>query len=329
MTGDVARARAVPAAGGGRGRPGSMLLLQNRIIGVAAFLALLVLFFGLLTQRFATIGNVNTIALNASILVVVACAEAIVVLTRNYDLSVGSIVALASYVGLDIVRRFPEAGPMLVVAPGPDRRPLRRRERPARRLWQAALGDRHAGHALDLPGPRLPLCRRRPDQRPGSAGLGRRHRLEPHPRHLDADARRPRRRGLSALLLRQTSFGRQIYAIGSNPAAAQFYGLNARRIVFGAYVLCGALTGLAAYLFAARATYIVPYLAQGLELTALAAVVVGGVSVLGGSGSVIGAAVGAAALATLDNGLVLLGARSSRGSSSRGLRSSSRSWSTR
>ena len=78
-------------------------------------------------------------------------------------------------------------------------------------------------------------------------------------------------------------------------------------MIFGAYVLTGLLTGLAAFLFGARATYVVPYLAQGLELTALAAVVLGGVSVLGGSGSVVGAAMGAVALATIDNGLVLVG----------------------
>ena len=68
------------------------------------------------------------------------------------------------------------------------------------------------------------------------------------------------------------------------------------------------LLGVAAFLFGARATYVVPYLAQGLELTALAAVVLGGVSVLGGSGSVVGAGLGAVALATIDNGLVLTGA---------------------
>ena len=111
-----------------------------------------------------------------------------------------------------------------------------------------------------------------------------------------------------ALLLRQTRFGRQIYAVGSNPAATAFYGLKRRRVIMEAYVLTGLLTGLAAFLFGARATYVVPYLAQGLELTALAAVVLGGVSVLGGSGSVVGAALGAVALATIDNGLVLTGA---------------------
>ena len=285
-----------------------MLLLQNRIIGVAAFLGLLVLFFGLLTQRFATVGNANTIALNASILVVVACAEAIVVLTRNYDLSVGSIVALASFVGLDMVRRFPEMGPVLVLAPvligalcgvvngllvAYGRIPSVIATLGTLSIFRG-LAFLYAGggqiNAQDLPG--------------WVADTASSHILGISTLILVALVVV----ALSAFLLRQTSFGRQIYAIGSNPAAAQFYGLNARRTVFGAYLLCGALTGLAAYLFAARATYIVPYLAQGLELTALAAVVVGGVSVLGGSGSVVGAAVGAAALATLDNGLVLLGA---------------------
>jgi rhamnose transport system permease protein len=109
------------------------------------------------------------------------------------------------------------------------------------------------------------------------------------------------------LLLQRLRIGREIYAVGSNPAAAAFFGLDAKWVVFRAYLLCGLLTGLAAFLFAARATYVVPYLAQGLELTALAAVVLGGVSVLGGSGSVVGAALGAVAIATIDNGLILLG----------------------
>src|SRR5258708_28058111 len=68
------------------------------------------------------------------------------------------------------------------------------------------------------------------------------------------------------------------------------------------------MTGLAGFLFGARVSYVVPYLAQGLELTALAAVVLGGISVLGGSGNVFGAAIGALTIATIENGLVVLGA---------------------
>ena len=105
----------------------------------------------------------------------------------------------------------------------------------------------------------------------------------------------------------QLPLGRQIYAVGSNPEAASYFGIDARRTVFAAYVLCGLLTGLAAFLFGARSSWIVPYLAQGLELTVLAAVVIGGVSVLGGSGSVVGAAIGAIAIVAIDNGLVLVG----------------------
>ena len=113
---------------------------------------------------------------------------------------------------------------------------------------------------------------------------------------------------LAALGLRYLKIGRQIYAIGSNPDAAIFYGLKTERLTWQAYVICGLLTGLAGFLFGARVSYVVPYLAQGLELTALAAVVLGGISVLGGSGNVFGAAIGALTIATIENGLVLLGA---------------------
>jgi rhamnose transport system permease protein len=269
---------------------------------------LLCLFFSGLAANFGTVSNLNTIALNGAILVVVACAEAIVVITRNYDLSVGSTVALASYVGLDMVRIFPGAGPVLVLAPiaigglcGAVNGGLVAYGRVPSVI--ATLGtmsifrglaflyaNGHQINAKDLP--------------PWVSGTATSHVFGISTLVLIACAVV----ALAAFMLARLRIGRQIYAIGSNPEAALFYGLDARRVVFRAYVMTGLLTGLAAYLFAARASWIVPYLAQGLELTALAAVVVGGVSVLGGSGTVVGAAIGAVTLATLDNGLVLLGA---------------------
>ena len=74
-----------------------------------------------------------------------------------------------------------------------------------------------------------------------------------------------------------------------------------------AYVVGGVLCGLAGFLYAARVGTVTVVLASGWELTSLAAAVIGGVSVTGGSGNVIGAALGAVVLATIDNGLVLLG----------------------
>ena len=73
-----------------------------------------------------------------------------------------------------------------------------------------------------------------------------------------------------------------------------------------AYVLTGVLCGLAGFLYAARVGTVTVVLASGWELTSLAAAVIGGVSVTGGSGTVVGAALGAVVLATIDNGLVLL-----------------------
>jgi rhamnose transport system permease protein len=283
-------------------------LLRNRALGVSVFLVLLGLLFSGLAPNFATLGNVNTIALNGAILVVVACAEAIVVITRNYDLSIGSTVALASYVGLDIVRHFPHAGPILILAPvaigticGAINGVLVAYGRLPSVV--ATLGTMSVFRGLaflyasggQINGSDLP---------PWVERTATSHIFGVSTLLLVACAVV----ALASLMLGKLRIGRQIYAIGSNPEAAVFYGLNARRVVFTAYTMAGMLTGLAAFLFAARASWIVPYLAQGLELTALAAVVVGGVSVLGGSGTALGAAIGAVTLATLDNGLVLLGA---------------------
>ena len=109
-----------------------------------------------------------------------------------------------------------------------------------------------------------------------------------------------------AVFLRQTPLGRQIYAVGSSAVASFFYGLPVKRVVVAAYIISGLLAGLAGFLLAARVGTVSVALASGWELTALSAAVIGGVSVLGGSGSVIGAALGAVVLAMIDNGLVLL-----------------------
>ena len=101
-------------------------------------------------------------------------------------------------------------------------------------------------------------------------------------------------------------WGRRIYAYGSNPEAARFFGLDSTRIVVGAYVGAGMIAALAGLLLGAQVGNINSLLANGIELQVLAAVVIGGVSIWGGSGSVVGVAIGALVLATINNGLVLL-----------------------
>jgi rhamnose transport system permease protein len=112
---------------------------------------------------------------------------------------------------------------------------------------------------------------------------------------------------LAAWYLKYRPGGREFYAIGSDPAAAKLYGLNVTRRILVAFLVCGALAGLAGVLFAARYGTIDSQAGSGLELSAVAAAVVGGVAIFGGSGSVVGAAVGAVLLITINRALPILG----------------------
>ena len=101
--------------------------------------------------------------------------------------------------------------------------------------------------------------------------------------------------------------GREVYAIGSDPDAAVLYGLRVRRRVISAFVLSGALAGLAGVVFAARYGSVSSSAGTGIELQAVAAVVIGGVAIFGGSGTVWGAAIGAVLLVTINRALPVLG----------------------
>ena len=109
---------------------------------------------------------------------------------------------------------------------------------------------------------------------------------------------------LFQLMMRYTSFGRRLYAIGSSPEAAHNAGFPIKRLVFTAFVLCGALAGLTGFLFLARFGNITVVAGLGFELKSVAAVVVGGVNIFGGSGSVLGAVFGASLIDLLENSLI-------------------------
>jgi rhamnose transport system permease protein len=106
------------------------------------------------------------------------------------------------------------------------------------------------------------------------------------------------------LVLNFLPFGRRLYAIGSNPDAARMAGFPARRIVFTTFVLSGGLAGLAGFIFLARFGNITVLAGTGLEFASIAAVVVGGVSNAGGSGTVFGAFLGAVFIDLLENSLL-------------------------
>jgi ribose transport system permease protein len=108
------------------------------------------------------------------------------------------------------------------------------------------------------------------------------------------------------LITRKTRLGRYLYAIGGNERAAQLSGLNLRAIKVTVYTLGGALAGIAGLLLTARLDSATPNAGIGYELDSIAAVVIGGTSLSGGRGSVLGTVLGCLIIGVLNNGLVLM-----------------------
>lgn len=105
--------------------------------------------------------------------------------------------------------------------------------------------------------------------------------------------------------LRYTRYGRTIYAVGGNLEAARLCGLNVRAVQLSAYVIVGALAGLAGFILSARLNAAEAVAGTGYELTVIAAVIIGGTSLFGGAGSIGGTVIGALLIGVLVNGLVL------------------------
>ncbi|WP_210506355.1 ABC transporter permease [Naasia sp. SYSU D00057] len=280
--------------------------LRVRFLGVVVFLVLLILVFSLLAPRFFTLDNGRSVLFTAAILAIAAAGQTLVVLTGNLDLSVGSIMGVSAYVVFDIAGGAPALQPLVVVlaiAIG------------------AVLGFINGFLVAVLEIPSIVATLGTLSIYRGFVSVyanAQEVTVGELPRFM-RDLATAIWLGvpayvwlalvvviLVALALRFLPWGRKIYAYGSNPKAARFFGLNNAAIVLGAYVGAGIIAALAGLLLGAQVGNINSLLASGIELQVLAAVVIGGVSIWGGSGSVYGAAIGAIVLATINNGLVLL-----------------------
>jgi rhamnose transport system permease protein len=285
---------------------GGAAALRIRFMGVLAFQVLLMVVFTALVPRFIGWNNLQSILFTAAILAIAAAGQTLVVLTGNLDLSVGSIMGLSAYVVYDIASKAPALKPLVVLVAI---------------IFGVVLGAINGFLVAILKIPSIVATLGTLSVYRGFVSFYA-HATEVTSGELPrwtlylASANWL---GVAAYVwlaialvllvgfaLRALPWGRKIYAYGSNPRAAFFYGLSSSRIVVGAYIGAGVIAALAGLLLGAQAGNINSLLADGIELQVLAAVVLGGVSIWGGSGSVYGAAVGAIVLATINNGLVLL-----------------------
>ena len=277
------------------------------LVGVIA-VALVV--FGFLVEDFYSGRFFNRVTASVAITAVLAVAQTMVVVTRNIDLSVGSIVGVSAYLTGQYAAAHPDASPVLAIALAVGIGALLGAVNglivaygrvPAiivtlgtlaiYRSWLVSHAEARTITADSLPSWVVEL----PARTLVSVG------------GLDVRAVFAVVVVIVALLavgMQRLRWGRRLYAIGSNPEAATQVGLPTRRLVFSAFVACGALSGLAGFLFLARFGTITVVAGQGLELDSVAAAVVGGVSVLGGSGTLVGALLGAILIDVLDQSLV-------------------------
>jgi fructose transport system permease protein len=110
-----------------------------------------------------------------------------------------------------------------------------------------------------------------------------------------------------AYVLRQTAWGRHLYATGDDPEAARLAGIRTNRVLLSAYIVAGAVVGIAAWIQVGRINGADPNAGLNLNLESITAVVIGGTSLFGGRGAVIGSLIGALIVQVFDNGLALAG----------------------
>jgi rhamnose transport system permease protein len=272
-----------------------------------AALALLITVTAILEPRFIEASSLRNLALNASILAILAVGQTLVIVTRNIDLSTGSVLGLSAFLAGDLLQGHPGMALPLVfllgIALGA-----------ACGLFNGILVTWGQVPALVVTLGTLYAFR-------GLAFLwtdGRQVNAETLPdSFLDLGSESIAGVPILVLIavvivigvgqwLRDYRPGRELYAIGSNPEGARLAGLRADRRVLTAFVLAGALSGLGGVLFAARFGTVDATAGVGYELTVIAAAVVGGVAIFGGTGTVYGAALGALLLGTITSSLIIL-----------------------
>ncbi|WP_026791069.1 ATP-binding cassette domain-containing protein [Pleomorphomonas oryzae] len=282
-------------------------LLARREVGLFAAIAAVIIPVSILNVRMLSAANLSALAMDVGLLAIVAVAQMLVMITRSIDLSVAAVIGLAAYGAASTLHVHPEIGvvggvglaclvglvagfvngavvtygrvPAIVVTLG-----TMSIFRGVNSIWaggtqvsadqvpQAWL-DMTAVSIFGLPAvtiiAALTLC-------------------------------------AVAYFLRMTSIGRELFAIGSNPDGARLIGIPANKRILLAFSIAGLLAGFDGALWASRYATVDARVAYGFELTVIASVVVGGIAVRGGAGTVLGVAAGSLMLLIINNGLTLV-----------------------
>ena len=280
-----------------------------RLIALAFVLALVVLFFATQIDNYFSARMFNRIATSAAVILPVAIGQSLVVMTRNIDLSVGSAVGVVAYVLGSFLSAHADLNPILVL------------------LLALSIGALCGTiNGLLVAYGRVPSI----IVTLGTLALYRTFLVEYSNARTITTASLPKwlidlpqtslfsignfevrsivvialvTAAIFGLALSKLRVARRLYAVGSNPDAAVMAGIDSARVVFTAFLLSGMLAGLAGFIFLAMFGNITVVAGLGFELKTVAAVVVGGVNIFGGSGSILGVILGTVLVDTIDNSL--------------------------
>lgn len=274
-----------------------------RQFGLIAALLVVMVAFAFASDHFLTVSNLMNVVRQMSVTAIVAVGMTFVIISGGIDLSVGAIVAFSGVIAADVLARTGSAPLAVVTALGVGL---------MAGLINGAVtaGFRIAGFITTLAAMQVfrglgyiytngtPI----PAQNKEFTMLGVGYLIGvPVPVWIMAVIV-----AIGSVVLRKTRFGRYTFAVGGNAVAARWTGLPVERTIAGVYVMTGALAGLAGAILTARLGSGQPSAGDGLELDAIAAVVLGGTSLAGGRGRISGTVIGCILVAVLSNGLTLL-----------------------
>jgi ribose transport system permease protein len=278
-------------------------LLANQMIGPLAALLLVAAIVAATTPRFIDAGNVSNLILQVSIVAIVAIGSTIVIITGAIDLSPGSAIALMTMVFAMAIKFWGVPllpaivlllllGGLLGALSGVLTAYLRI---PSFITTLAALSAFRGLAFMFNNG--SPVFSAHPQLEPIFYGslIG-----IPLPLFYVVGLY-----GLFFFVLRYTAFGRSLYAVGGNPNAAALSGISVARVRFLAFVIAGVMAGVGAVLMAARLNSGSPNYGVGMELSAIAAAVIGGASLAGGRGVIVNSVIGALTIVIVQNALNL------------------------
>jgi len=283
-------------------------LLKNREYQLAILILIMILLIGLIFPDFVSIGNLFSVYNDTSILIILALGQMLVIITRSIDLSVAANVALTGMVVATINSTYPELPVVLVIFIGAGIGML--------------LGMINGLLVWKLKIPSIVVTLGTMSIYRGCVFLLSDGAWINAHQMTENFLKIPRTVFLGLPLLgwcsiiviaviyyfaRHHTMGRKIYASGNSPTAAYYIGIDVGKQQFISFTISGLLAGIASYLWISR--YAVAYtdIANGFELQVIAACVIGGVSIAGGTGTVLGCVLGALFLGVINNALPVIG----------------------